>query len=90
MRLRVEHAILDGAAERRAVGQLLAAEIGVAGIAVRVHVDHAERPLGAERAQDRIGNDVVAADGQRRDAGLVRWRIYASIRAQRVLHVRSG
>ena len=91
MRLRVEHAILDGAPERRAVGQLLAAEIGVAGIAVRIHVDQAERLLGAERAQNRIGNDVIAADGKGRDAGLGEMRgSYVSIRAQRVLHVRSG
>ena len=44
------------------MGQPLAAEIGVAGVRMGVDMDHAERPLGAERAQDRVGDDVVAAD----------------------------
>ena len=50
------------------MGELLAAEIGVARIAMGVDVDHAEGPFGAERAQDRIRYDVVAADRERRHA----------------------
>ena len=35
-----------------------------------VDMDHADRPLRTDCFQDRIGDRVVAADGQRRDAGL--------------------
>ena len=62
--LRIEDAVLDRAAEGRAVGELLAAEIVVARVGMSIHMDHAERTLLPERAQDRIGDDVVAADRQ--------------------------
>ena len=66
------------------MGQALAAEIGVAGVRMGVDMDHAERPLGAERPQDRVGDDVVAADRERRDAALVEVADHRLDPAQRV------
>ena len=67
--LGIDQALLDGAAERRAVGVFLAAEIAVAGVGMGVEMDQADRPLAGDRAQDRQGDQMVAAGRQRRRAG---------------------
>ena len=64
----VEQALVDRAAERRAVVEARA-EVVVAGVAMGVDVDHADGPLRADRAQDRQADRMVAADRQRHDLG---------------------
>ena len=44
--------------------------VGAAGVAMRIDMDHADRPLLADRLQDRMGDRMVAADRQRQHAGL--------------------
>ena len=67
--LRVQRTFLHRPPEGAAVVVLVAEEFG-AGIAVRIEVHEPERtgPLG-ERAHDGQGDGVVAARGERRDAG---------------------
>ena len=62
--LRIEHAGQHRVAEWPAVMELRAFVLARR-IAVRVDVHHADRPLAADRLQDRIGDRVVAADRQR-------------------------
>src|SRR5260221_624928 len=61
---RVEHAVEHGEAEGAAVMEL-GALVLARGVAMGVDMDEPDRPLGAERFEDRIGDRVVAADGQR-------------------------
>ncbi|MPL91092.1 hypothetical protein SDC9_37155 [bioreactor metagenome] len=72
--LRVEYALLDGAAEGGAVGEAVAAEIGVVGVGMRVEMDHPERLATAPRAardgaQRGQGGQVIASDGERQRPG---------------------
>ena len=63
--LGVEQAVLDGAAERRAVGDRLA-EHRVVDVGMGVDMHEADRAvLALQRPQDRIGDRVVAAERQR-------------------------
>ena len=64
--LAVEQALLDRAAERRAVGDLLA-EHGVVDVGMGVDMHQADRPVLALACARRIGRAmrVVAAHGQR-------------------------
>ena len=62
--LGIQHAVLDGDAERAAMVVLVAEQLR-AGIAMGVEMDHAERPVGGNRLHDRQGDRVVAAAGQR-------------------------
>ena len=57
MRLRVEQALLDRAAEGRAVGVGIVAEIAVVGVGMGVEMDHAERPAALPSAR-RIGSEI--------------------------------
>ena len=68
---RIDQPLLDGAAERRAVGVFLAAEIAVAGVGMGVEMNDADRPLAGDGAQDRQGDQMVAAGRERRRAGVV-------------------
>ena len=67
--LRVDQPLLDGAAERRAMGIFLAAEIAVAGVGMGVEMHDPDRPLAGDRAQDRQGDEMIAAGRQRRRSG---------------------
>ena len=63
--LAVEQAFLDGAAERRAMGDRLA-EHGVVDVGMGIDMDQADRAvLLRHRPQDRKGDGVVAAQRQR-------------------------
>src|SRR5262249_359626 len=66
--LGIEQPFLDGATERGAVMEF-GAEITVAGGAMSVEMTHAERPLLGDRAEDRQGNGMIAAGGERHGAG---------------------
>ena len=67
--LGVEDALLDGPAERGAVG-VLGAEVGVPGVEVRVEVEQRDRAvLLGDRAQQRQRDGVVAAEGHQAGAG---------------------
>ena len=68
--LAVDEPFLDGAAERRAV-KVLAAEVLVPGVDVRVELHQRERAVPLrQRAQDRQRDRVVAADHDRPRAGV--------------------
>jgi len=67
----VQQALLDGAAERRAVGVGVVAEVAVEGVGVGVEVDHADRALARDRPHDRQGHEMVAAGSERDHAGAV-------------------
>ena len=54
--LGIEHALLDGAPERRAMRIFEAAEIAVIEVGMGIEMDHADRPLLADRAQDRAAS----------------------------------
>ena len=63
--LGVEQPFLDRAAERRAVGDRLAEHVLV-DVGMGIDMDKPDRPvLLRDRAQDRIGDGVVAAERQR-------------------------
>ena len=66
---RVEQALLDGAAERRAVRIAVVAEIGVVGVRMGVEMDEADRPRPRDGAQGRQCRQMVAADAERDRAG---------------------
>ena len=66
--LGIEHAGQHRLPERAAVMELGALE-GPAGVAVGIDVHEPDRPLGAQRLEDRQGDRVIAADAQRRHAG---------------------
>src|SRR6185437_5056395 len=60
----VEQAFLERAAERGAV-RVSGAEVGVPGVQVRVEVDDGDRAVHRlDRAQQREGDRVVAAEGE--------------------------
>ena len=62
--------LFDGATERRPV-EVLAAEVVTPGVDVRVELDERQRPvLLRNRAQARQRDRVIAADDQRRRAGV--------------------
>ena len=56
-----EQAFLDGAAERRAVGIEIVTEITVVGVGVGVEMNHADRPLAGDAAEDRQRDEMIAA-----------------------------
>ena len=65
----IEQAFFNGASKRRAVCVLEAAEVTVPGVGVRVKVHHAQGAgLLNQRAHDRQRHQMVAANGQGRDA----------------------
>ena len=64
----IEHAVLDGAAEGRAMGVFEAAEIAVVEIGMGIEMDHAHRLLRAHRAQHRQRAEMIAARRERPDA----------------------
>ena len=57
----LDEAFLDGAAKRRAVGVFLSPKIAVAGVGMGVEMDEPDRPLAGDRAQDRQGDEMIAA-----------------------------
>ena len=61
----IEDALLNGAAERRAMGIFEAAEILVIEIGMSVEMDHADGPLFADGAQDGERAQMIAARRQR-------------------------
>ena len=64
--LRVEHAVEHGLTEGPAVVELAAFE-RTARVAMRVDVDHADRSILADGAQERKAHRMIAADRQRND-----------------------
>src|SRR5690606_29295551 len=66
--LRIEQPVLDSAAERRAVRKFRTEEF-VPRVGVRIDMDHADRPVLRDRLEDRIGDRMIAARGQRCRAG---------------------
>lgn len=71
--LGIEQAFLDRAAERRAVGQFVVAEIAVPGIGMGVEMHHADRPVLGDGAHDRQRDQVVAARREGNAARLVQF-----------------
>ena len=68
---RLDQPVLVGPPERRGVG-VPVAELGVVGVGVGVDVDHGQRAVVAgHRAEDRIGDAVVAPHRDRPAAGPV-------------------
>ena len=67
--LGVEHAVEHRLPEGPAVMEFRAL-VGAGRVTMGVDVDHADRAPGADRPEDRIGDRMIPADRQRRDAGL--------------------
>ena len=63
---RIEHAGQHRLPERSAVMKL-GPFVHACRVAVRIDVDHADRPIAANRLEDRIGDRMVAAHRQRND-----------------------
>ena len=61
---RIEDPVEDRLSERAAVMKLGSLECS-AGIAVRVDMNHAHRPIPAKRLENRVGDRVVTAHGER-------------------------
>ena len=62
-----QEVVIERPPKRSAVGDLLA-EHGIAGIGMGVHLNKGHRPvLLRDRAQDRVGEGVIAAEGERHD-----------------------
>src|SRR5206468_4900126 len=66
--LGIQHAVEHGIAKRTTVMKLGALE-RAAGIAMRVDMNHAHGPLSAQRLENRIGDRMIAAYGERDYAG---------------------
>ena len=86
--LGVEQPFLHGAAERRAMREFESAEIAVVEIRMAIEINHADRPVFGNRAQDRQARQMIAADRHRRDVSLHEFAIKARDALQRVVETR--
>ena len=75
------------------MGDFEAAEIAVVQIRMRIEMDHADRPLGPQCAQDGVGDQMITAAGKRQhihgdQAGIVSLKLGHGIHEISRVHVR--